>query len=105
MYGSYLADFLEMLQLLVVGEDMTFSSALNRELDRYDPNDLRVRLQDMIASLNPDQRRIFDTITVAMNSSDAANKLFFIDRLRGTGKSFMCNVLLVMYNLNAKLLS
>lgn len=53
----------------------------------------------MIASLNPHQRRIFDTIAAAIDSfhneeDQTENRLFFVDGPGGIGKSFLYNDLL-----------
>lgn len=99
VYGSSLAEIPEMPQPAAIHEGRSFSSLLLRELDRYDSNDLRSRLPGMIASLNPHQRRIFDTIAAAIDSfhneeDQTENRLFFVDGPGGIGKSFLYNVLL-----------
>ena len=60
----------------------------------YNTEDEAREAQNLIATLNPKQREIFDEIVAAVSNNQAASRFFFIDGPGGSGKTYLYNTLM-----------
>jgi hypothetical protein len=64
-------------------------SICNSNETSYDAGDEKVAAQELLCSLNECQRKVFDTITVAVRDRTLRPKCFFLDGPGGSGKTYM----------------
>ena len=62
----------------------------------YDQQEQQNKVNNNLATINDDQRQVYNVIMAAVNNVDTTNvsKLFFVDAPGGTGKTFTFNTLL-----------
>ena len=62
----------------------------------YDQREQQNKVNNNLATINDDQRQVYNVIMAAVNNVDTTNvsKLFFVDAPGGTGKTFTFNTLL-----------
>lgn len=59
-------------------------------------------IDDLISSLNFEQRRIFDLIDESISNSNATQKLLFVDGPGGSGKTYLLNLIIKRAQLKNK---
>ncbi len=65
---------------------------LNYDVEQYEQMN-----ETNIASMNAEQKNVYDEIVNSVyGDDDTTNKLFFLDAPGGTGKTFLCNTLLAL---------
>ena len=66
---------------------------INQEF-AYDQAKLAAELAAELPTLNTDQRVVYEAITAAISGEVSGSKVFFMDGLGGTGKTYVYNLLL-----------
>ena len=75
-----------------------YDFSLQATLDQFDTDDVRNLATRQKNQLNVDQRRAFDSITIAVNDEGAPrSRVFFLDGPGGSGKTFLYTTLLATF--------